>query len=279
MSNPFGAGNPVSSTALNPGVRRGGRASEAEAPTLPPMRSDAVRQVLEAEVKAARGRRAGAAPQVLDVGGGTGGWAVPLAVAGCAVTVVDPSPNALAILSRRVGDAGVADRVRSVQGDVDALAELVPIGAADLVLGHGLLEVVDDPAAAAAGLAAAVAPGGAVSVLAANRFAAVLYRALAGRMDEALRLLDEPTGQLAGSGDSVQRRFDVAGLTELLVGTGLVIEVVQGHGVVADVVPGAVLEANPGAADALAELELAAARRPPLRDIAARLHVLGRRPA
>jgi hypothetical protein len=40
-----------------------------------------------------------------------------------------------------------------------------------------------------------------------------------------------------------------------------------------------VLEANPGAADALAQLELAAANRPPLRDVAARLHALARRAA
>jgi hypothetical protein len=49
--------------------------------------------------------------------------------------------------------------------------------------------------------------------------------------------------------------------------------------VVSDLVPGSVLESNPGAAEALAELELAAATRSPLRDVAARLHVLARRPA
>ncbi|MGH8792796.1 MAG: methyltransferase domain-containing protein, partial [Stackebrandtia sp.] len=38
---------------------------------------------------------------VVDVGGGTGGFAVPLAEAGFRVTVVDPSPNALAGLARR----------------------------------------------------------------------------------------------------------------------------------------------------------------------------------
>ncbi|MBW0011096.1 MAG: SAM-dependent methyltransferase, partial [Pseudonocardiales bacterium] len=54
---------------------------------------------------------------------------------------------------------------------------------------------------------------------------------------------------------------------------------VQGDGVVADLVPGGVLEAHPGAAEALAELELSAAERAPLRDIASRLHALARRPA
>ncbi|ONI88462.1 SAM-dependent methyltransferase [Saccharothrix sp. ALI-22-I] len=240
------------------------------------MRPDAVHRVLDAELAAARDRRGGEPPRVLDVGGGTGVWAVPLAVAGCAVTVVDPSPDALATLHRRAADEGVLDRVTAVQGDTDALDQE---GSADLVLGHGLLEVVDDAAVALAALAAAAAPGGAVSVLVANRYAAVLHRAIAGRLVDARRLLDDEAGQLVGGRDPLLRRFDVAGLEALMADAGLKVELVQGHGVVSDLVPGSVLEANPGAAEALAELELAAATRPPLRDVAARLHVIGRKPA
>jgi len=241
------------------------------------MRPDAVYRALEAEVAAARRRRGGQAPTVLDVGGGSGVWAVPLAAAGCRVTVIEPSPNALATLNRRAAEAGVVDAITAVQGDTDALDRLVPPGSADLVLGHGVLEVVDDVAVAVTALTTACAPGGAVSVLVANRYAVVLYRALAGRLGDALRLLDDATGQLPGSGESVLRRFDVAGLEVALKDAGLVIELLQGHGVVSDMVPGAVLEGNPGAADALAQLELAAATRPPLRDVAARLHALARR--
>jgi 2-polyprenyl-3-methyl-5-hydroxy-6-metoxy-1,4-benzoquinol methylase len=239
------------------------------------MRPDAVYRVLEAEVAAARQRRGGQAPTVLDVGGGSGVWAVPLAAAGCAVTVIEPSPNALATLHRRAAEAGVT--ITAIQGDTDALGRLVPAGEADVVLGHGVLEMVDDVAAAVAALTSACALGGAVSVLVANRYAAVLYRALAGRLVDARRILDDPAGQLPGSGELVQRRFDVAGLETTLKEAGLVVEILQGHGVVSDVVPGSVLESNPGAADALAQLELAAATRPPLRDVAARLHALARR--
>jgi S-adenosylmethionine-dependent methyltransferase len=236
------------------------------------MRPDAVRRVLNAELAAVRDR---GVPRVLDVGGGSGVWAVPLAAAGCSVTVVDPSPNALATLHRRAQDAGVLDRITAVQGDSDALASLIEPGSADLVLGHGVLEVVDDPKTTVAAMAEAAAPGGVVSVLVANRYAAVLHRAITGRLVEARRLLDDPAGQLAE--ESLSRRFDVAGLTQLLVEGGLSVELVQGHGVVADLVPGSVLDGNPGAADALAQLELAAATVSPLRDIAARLHALGRR--
>ncbi|MFI9009675.1 class I SAM-dependent methyltransferase [Actinosynnema sp. NPDC053489] len=240
------------------------------------MRPDAVQRVLDAELTAARDRRGGEPPRVLDVGGGSGVWAVPLAVAGCSVTVVDPSPDALATLHRRATDEGVVDRITAVQGDTDAL-DLD--GSADLVLGHGLLEVVDDVAAALTALAAAATPGGAVSLLVANRYAAVLHRAIAGRLVDARRLLDDEAGQLAGTRDPLLRRFDVAGLEASVLAAGLKVELVQGHGVVSDLVPGSVLEASPGAAEALAELELAASTRPPLRDVAARLHVLGRKPA
>jgi S-adenosylmethionine-dependent methyltransferase len=236
------------------------------------MRPDAVRRVLTAELAAVRERRQ---PRVLDVGGGSGVWAVPLAADGCAVTVVDQSPNALATLNRRAFESGVAGQITAVQGDSDALGQLVPVGEFDLVLGHGVLEVVDDPKTTVAAMADAAAPGGLVSVLVANRYAAVMHRAITGRLVEARRLLDDPAGQLAE--ETLSRRFDVAGLTRLLVDGGLTVELVQGHGVVADLVPGSLLERNPGAAEALAQLELAAATTPPLRDIAARLHGLGRR--
>ena len=104
-------------------------------------RTAAVWQVLTAELS----RRPGHALVVVDVGGGTGGFAVPLARAGHRVTVVDASPDALAALTRRATEAGVADRVTAVQGDGDRLAELVPAASADLVLCHSVLEVVDEP--------------------------------------------------------------------------------------------------------------------------------------
>lgn len=232
--------------------------------------SSAVRGVLEAELIAAR-ERGTTHPRVVDVGGGSGVWAVPLAVGGCEVTVVEPNPNALATLQRRAEEEGVADRITVVADDTDALAEKVPAGSADLVLAHGLLEVVDDPSAVIAVLGATVRPQGAISILVANRHAAVLHRALAGRFDEARQLLADPAGVLHDDGEPLLRRFDSAGLVDLVTRAGLSVALLQGDGIVSDTVD------DTGEGD-LHEFEFEASSVPPLRDIASRLHALVRRP-
>ncbi|GLY39174.1 methyltransferase [Amycolatopsis sp. NBRC 101858] len=229
--------------------------------------SGAVRRVLEAELKAARARGA-EHPRVVDVGGGSGGWAVPFAAAGCRVTVVEPSPNALATLQRRAEEEGVSELITVVADDSDALGRHVEAGSADLVLAHGLLEIVDDPAAVLTALATAVAPGGAVSVLVANRHAAVLNRALSGRVGEAQRLLESTDGVVPG--DTVLRRYSAAGLRADLEAAGLEVVSLQGDRVISDLVGGDVRD------DELAEFERVAAASPALRDIAGRLHAVAR---
>lgn len=215
--------------------------------------------------------------EILDVGGGTGGFAVPLAQAGHRVTVLDPSPDALAALSRRAAEQGLADRVLARQGDLDDVLTLVPPQSVDLVLCHSVLHVVDDPAAAVASLAALLRPGGRLSLLVANRDAAVLARAVAGHPAEAARVLDDPAGRW-GTADGVARRFTPEQLRGLVADAGLAVEQLHGIRVVADLVPSAVLDAEPGAAAALLELERRLAGQPPFRDLATQLHLLARRP-
>ncbi|MEV6300973.1 methyltransferase domain-containing protein [Actinoplanes sp. NPDC051861] len=232
-------------------------------------RTAAVWAVLRRELE----RHAGRELTVLDVGGGTGGFAVPLAEAGHRVTVIDASPDALAALTRRAADAGVADRIQAVQGDGDALAALVEPGTADLILCHSVLEVVDDPGRVVTAITAALRPGGAVSLLVAGRAAAVLARAINGHLGAASALVTSPEGR-AGTRDNLLRRFDADSAVALLAEAGLEVEETHGVRVVADLLPATVLEEDP---QAVLELELALSSRPPFRDIASQLHLFARR--
>jgi 2-polyprenyl-3-methyl-5-hydroxy-6-metoxy-1,4-benzoquinol methylase len=220
---------------------------------------------------------AGATLRILDVGGGSGGFAVPLAELGHDVTVVEPSANALASLHQRAGDAGVADRLRAVQADADELPDVAEPGTADLVLCHSVLEMVDHPDSALDALARVCAPGGAVSILVANRIAAVFGKALSGHFQTALDLLNDIDGVIEGR-DTIKRRFETATLTALVGGSGLVTEQVHGVGVVGDLIPASAAKAETGTGEALREFELATASRVPFRDIATHIHLLARKP-
>ena len=225
-------------------------------------RTGVVGEVLSAGL-AAHSRRTGAAElDVVDIGGGTGGFAVPLARFGHRVTVIDPSPDALAALERRTAEAGVSGRVRAVQGDLGSVFEVVEPDSADAVLCHGVLEVADDPAEGLRAIARVLHPGGLASVLAANRDALVVARALGGNVAGALAALKD-----------APRRFTEDALIALVSESGLQVRSRHGVRLFADLVP----TAEPDDPDLLA-LESATAERPEFRALASQLHVLATRP-
>lgn len=213
---------------------------------------------------------AGGPRDVVDLGGGTGGFAVRLADSGHRVRVVDPSPDALAALSRRAQEVGLD--VSGLQGDVTDLVDVVGAASADVVLCHGVLEVVD-PALALARVGEVLRPGGLLSLVVGQRHAAVLARAMAGHFQQARGLLDgqEPLDARTG------RRFTAAELATLLAEAGFVTTTVHGVRVFADLVPAALVDLEPGAAAALVELERAVAGREEYLPLATQVHLLAHR--
>lgn len=222
--------------------------------------------------------------EVVDVGGGTGNVAVPLAELGHRITVVDPSPNSLAALDRRAGDAGVQDLVHSVQADLADLATVagpggdagaIAPGGYDVAVCHSVLEYVDDPAASLTAVGRLLADQGVLSVVVANRHAVVLAKVVAGHVRDAHRSLVDPDGRW-GPADPVPRRFTAEELQSQLYVAGFTATTVQGTQVFADLVPGSVAE-EPGAEEALRSLEAVAGSHPAFRAIATQLHAVARK--
>jgi 2-polyprenyl-3-methyl-5-hydroxy-6-metoxy-1,4-benzoquinol methylase len=211
---------------------------------------------------------------VLDIGGGTGGFAVRVAGLGHRVTVVDPSPDALAALARRAREDGV--EVAGQQGDLGSLLELAGPAGADVVLCHGVLEVVDDPAAALATIREVLRPGGRLSLLVAQRHAAVIARAMAGHVVSALALLDDAQSSRGATGRT-GRRFTADELTGMVADAGFEVGSVHGIRVFADLVPGALLDLEPGTTAALLELERAVSDRAEYLPLAAQIHLVASR--
>ena len=241
-------------------------------------RTAVVRDILRTVISALAAQAGRPRLDILDAGGGTGGFAVPLAGLGHNVTVIDPSPDSLAAAERRAAEMNVPLSV--VQGDVMDLTMMAGEASVDLVLCHSVLEYVDSPADAMASIAQVLRPAGAVSVLAASSVAAVIHRALAGRFDDARRLLaeiDSGSGTGPGPGTARPRRFTLAAVVGLIEGAGLRAGRAHGVRVFADLVPGMFADADPGAADALLALEQAASAHPAFHDIATQFHIVGYR--
>jgi S-adenosylmethionine-dependent methyltransferase len=201
---------------------------------------------------------------VVDVGGGTGVLATELAGQGHRVRVVDPSPDALASLQRRSTDAGLGDRIVAVQGDAADLADVVGPEAADVVVCHRVLEVVDSAPAALVGIAAVLRPGGLLSLLVLQRPAMVLAQALLGRVEQAHRTY------AAGGLDRDQ-------VLTLLAGAGFVVRQEHGLGALADHVPESSIDADIESYETLLALERQISTDPAFRAIAPQLHVLAAR--
>ncbi|GAA3628572.1 methyltransferase domain-containing protein [Microlunatus ginsengisoli] len=211
------------------------------------------------------GRPDGAAGlRVVDLGGGTGGTSIKLASLGYRVTVIDPSPDALASLERRTDEAGLVGRIDGRQGDASDLVALLGPAQADLVICHRVLEVVDSPAAALSAVAEVLRPGGALSLVVAQRRSLVLSQALAGHFASARRTWADPD------------RFDHDQILDLVIAAGLRPQISHGIGAIADHVPEALVEAESGAYSELSQLEREISQDPAFRALAPYVHVFAR---
>lgn len=124
--------------------------------------------------------------RILDVGGGTGAFAIPLAADGHTVTLVDPSAEWLERARVSATAAGLELAVQQL--GLDDLAD-AGLGRFEAILCHTVLMYVDAPVEGLRTLRGLAAPGGLLSLLEKNRDGLALRPALRGDYPEARRLL------------------------------------------------------------------------------------------
>jgi hypothetical protein len=73
------------------------------------------------------------------------------------------------------------------------------------------------------------------------------------------------------------RRFDETAIVGQLAEAGFMVHTVHGVRTFTDLVPAAMVDSEPGAAEALADLERAASQHPAFRALAPQLHILATR--
>ena len=216
--------------------------------------------------------------EVLDLGGGTGGVAVPLGEAGHHVTVVDPSPDALAALRRRARESGSrttssvcrATATRSVPCSGTGRSTSSAVTARWRSSTTRLRPCVPPPRA--------LRPGGRLSLLVSGRLAVVFAKAIAGEFGQARAALTDPSGRW-GPTDPLPRRFEVDQLETLLADAGFADVHVRGTSILGHLVPAAHIdsEADRTALAELDELLVTGPGRDFLRTLGNGLHVLARR--
>ncbi len=224
--------------------------------------------------------------RVLDVGAGQGTQALRLALAGHAVTAVEPDGRMRDAFEAYAAELGQRVEVALLDGELATLDDVLGgRGPFDVVLCHGVLMYLPEAGDAVARLAAWVAPGGVLSVVARNGSAMAWRPALRGDWSGALALLDEVEAATREGRDAryvneigVPARADtVESLTRHCEHGGLRVEGWYGIRVASD---GVAVDAPTPAPDELADL-LAVEERlgstDPYRRLGTLVHVVARR--
>ncbi len=216
------------------------------------------------------------APRVLDVGGGTGAFALRLAAQGCRVLLLDPAQGMLdlALVKARHELTDQERRnLRVQQGTVETLSSYAVRRKFHLVLCHNVLEYVVGPNETLRRIRQCIAPTGVLSLVVANRDVEPLRTAITEQdPTQALQLLDKAVfpSRLFGG---YRRAFTLRELIEMLDSTRFRSISVRGIRVVSDYFSQEQLE-RPEQWEALFALEQHLAERAPHKYLARYFHIL-----
>ncbi|MDY0177522.1 MAG: methyltransferase domain-containing protein, partial [Lentisphaeria bacterium] len=124
--------------------------------------------------------------QILDAGGGMGQIARWLAGMGHQITLCDLSAEMLALAERENLSAGLQERIELLHSPIQELPRHLAGRSFDLVLLHGVIEWMAEPAEAISAVTPMLKSGGAMSLLFFNRNKLFLKWGINGQVESAL---------------------------------------------------------------------------------------------
>lgn len=214
--------------------------------------------------------------RALDVGGGSGIFALPLAALGFDVALLDNSEPMLAQAKREAEGKTLSGRISFQHADVHCVSDLFEPSSFDLVVGHNLLEYIEDPLAVLCRLAHLLKENGKslLSLVVRNRYGEVLRAAIKGRdLELAKAALCAETILDSLYGEPV-RVFDPDEVSSMAKQAGLELLAVRGVRVLSDY-----LDCEVSTEDAykrLLDFELLLGAQPQLAAVARYTQIIGR---
>lgn len=212
---------------------------------------------------------------VLDVGGGAGHQALPLARGGYDVTVLDSSPAMLSKADQRLASepAEVRGRVHLVHGSGEDAGRALGGRSFSAVLCHGVLMYLHEPHTLLTSLGECLAPGAVLSLMALNAKTLAVLPALRHEWTDALAAFGARTER--GVLGVPTRADTVEELSELLRSRGVDPKAWYGVWLFADWMD--LTAATPDEVSQIAEVELQASRQDPYHRLSRVFHLIGRR--
>jgi tRNA 5-carboxymethoxyuridine methyltransferase len=205
----------------------------------------------------------------LDAGGGAGQMTLRLAQSNNRVLLVDPSREMLDRADLTLRQAGVAALVSLVRAPIQELRRQVK-EQFDLVLCHAVLEWLGEPKSALRDLIPFLKPGGRLSLMFYNRYAALQRRVFRGEYVEACRELAEGCGPRGWRNGCVPLAEQV--VREWLAEFGLTVRSKAGIRMFHDYLPEALRVSD--RLEELLEVEKAFRRQEPFASLGHHLHLI-----
>jgi len=129
--------------------------------------------------------------RILDAGGGTGFYSIPLAAKGHDVVILDRSKKMLETAETKADRLGLTKRVETLLGDMQNIEQ--PEQSFDIVLCHLALCHVDDPLKALSEFSRVLRKDGVLSLIVENKMFFSIAEAFKSNIPEALRRFKEET--------------------------------------------------------------------------------------